>query len=434
MRRVRTHFSKDLGLVDSILLGIGFIIGSGIFLFPIIMAAKAGTFSLVSWVIAGFYSILTGLCFAENAAKIPKAGGLYSYAHESFGNSVGFITGWTFWIGYWITIATEMIGIALYLKFFLPAFSDISRTIIATIIGLILTFINYRGVKLGGKAEDVFTIGKLIPLLVFVLVGVFLINYQNYYPLLPLDTSLFPAIGSATIFALWAYLGVEIITVPEEEIKNAKRTVPRAIVIAIFTVMLIYVLVSAVALGLGRWETYLSSQSPLADIFKTATDRYIGNAGGILLALGGLISIIGSLNAVILGSSRISFAMSRDNLFPKFFSHLHPKYRTPDYGMVIQIILAIALTYFLADFASLASLAVMFTLVPYLFSCLATIKLIKVARWKTHILHTRYTPFLAVIFSFVLFFYIEYQILLLGLIFILIGLAVYFFRKQFSKL
>ena len=434
MRRLRTRFSKDLGLVDSVLLGIGFIIGSGIFLFPIMMAGKAGTFSLLSWVIAGIYSILTALCFAENAAKIPKAGGLYSYAHATFGNFIGFITGWAFWIGYWMTIAAEMIGISLYLKFFLPAFSDISRITISTAVGLILTFINYRGVKLGGETGDAFTIGKLIPLLVFVVVGIFLINYQNYYPLLPQNVELAPAIGSATIFALWAYLGVEIITVPEEEIKNAKRTVPKAIIIAVFTVMSVYLLVSGVALGLGRWENYLGSKSPLADIFQTATQKYIGSTGGILLAFGGLISIIGSLNAVILGASRISFAMARDKLFPKIFSHLHSKFKTPDHAMIIQTILAVSLTYFLADFASLASLSVMFTIIPYLFSCFATIKLINGAKWKLHVLHSRLIPFFAIIFSFFLFYYIEYQILLIGLLFILLGCAVYFFRKQFSKL
>src|SRR5205814_7528522 len=100
MRKSATKLPQDLGLLDSVLLGIGFIIGSGIFLFPILMAGKAGTFSLLSWVIGGVYTILTGLCFAENASRNPKAGGPYSFAHDSFGNLVGFMTGWTFWIGY----------------------------------------------------------------------------------------------------------------------------------------------------------------------------------------------------------------------------------------------------------------------------------------------------------------------------------------------
>src|SRR5438105_13693013 len=111
MPKSGAQFSKDLGLIDSVFLGIGFIIGSGIFLFPIIMASKAGTLSLVSWMIGRIYVILTGLCFAENANRNPKAGGLFSYAHQSFGDGIRFITGWAFWIGHWITIATETVGI-----------------------------------------------------------------------------------------------------------------------------------------------------------------------------------------------------------------------------------------------------------------------------------------------------------------------------------
>jgi APA family basic amino acid/polyamine antiporter len=95
-----------------------------------------------------------------------------------------------------------------------------------------------------------------------------------------------PAVGSVAIFALWAYLGVEIITVPEEEIRDAKHTVPRAILISVFVVMAIYLLVAGVAIGLGRWENYLGAQAPLADMFRDATGKYIGNAGGALLALG----------------------------------------------------------------------------------------------------------------------------------------------------
>lgn len=433
MRKVRTKFSRDLGLLDSVLLGIGFIIGSGIFLFPIIMAGVAGTYSLISWVIAGVYSILTGLCFAENAQKIPQVGGLYAYAHKSFGDAVGFLTGWAFWTGYWMTIATETIAASLYLKFFLPGLSDFSRILIATLLAVLFTLLNYRGVKSGGLTEDGFTIGKLVPLIIFAVVGFFLINSRNYYPLLPSNASVFPAIGSATIFALWAYLGVEIITVPEEEIKDAKKTVPRAIIISVFTVMGIYLLVASVALGLGRWETFINSQSPLADLFQAATGKYIGGAGGILMAAGGLISILGSLNAVILGASRISYAMARDRLFPGFFDHLNPKFKSPDRAMLIQTILAIALVFALRDFTTLASLTVLFTIIPYLFSCLATIKLISKTGGKTNVLHTRITPFLAVIFSIALFYYVERTALLLGAAFLLVGFVLFIIARRLMR-
>jgi amino acid transporter len=393
------------------------------------MAGKAGTLSLVSWVVGGVYTILTGLCFAECASRNPKAGGPYAFAHAAFGDLAGFMTGWTFWIGYVITIAAETIGTSLYLSFFLPGLNAYVRIIIATFVALSLTFVNFKGVKLGGKAEDGFTIGKVVPLLIFVGVGAFLINFQNYYPLLPANAMPLPAIGSATIFALWAYLGVEIITVPEEEIKDAKRVVPKAIIIAVFFVMSIYILISAVALGLEPWGNFLNAQAPLADVFKAATQKYIGNAGGIVIAVAGLISIVGSLNAVILGTGRISFAMARDELFPKILAHIHTKFKTPDVSMLVQTVIALILVFVIKDFTALASLAVMFTIVPYFMSCCAAIKMVKDAKWKTHVLHTRWIAFLAVAFSLALLFYFDYGTILLASLFISAGFGFYFFRK-----
>jgi APA family basic amino acid/polyamine antiporter len=404
-----------------VLLGIGFIIGSGIYLFPIIMASVAGTYSLVSWVIAGIYSIITGLCFAENAQRVPAVGGLYAYAHKSFGNGVGFLTGWAFWTGYWMTIATETVATSLYLGFFLPHLSNFQRILIATAIALLLTVVNYRGVKSGGRTEDVFTLGKMVPLIVFAIVGLTLLDFRNYYPLLPPGANLFPAIGSATVFALWAYLGVEIITVPGEEIQNAKKTIPRAIIISVCTVMVVYLLIAGAALGLGRWESYVTSQSPLADLFQAATKSYIGNVGGILMAVGGLIAILGSLNAVILGAARISYAMAKDGLFPRFLDHLNSRFKTPDRAMIIQTVLAIFLVFAVSNFTSLASLAILFTIIPYLFSCLSTIRLLARANWKPHVLRTRLVPFLAVIFSAALLYYMDLRTLEMGAAFLLTG-------------
>jgi len=423
------------------MLGIGFIIGSGIMIMPILAAKEAGAFSLVAWVIAGIYCILTGFCFAECAAKLPRAGGLYSYAHAAFGDFVGFMTGWAFWFGYWITIATEQWAVAWYLKFFLPELSDFFRITIAAASGLILTMLNFRGVKSSGEVEDTFTVGKLLPLILFAAVGLFFINFQNYYPLLPAGKELLPAIGSATILVLWAYQGAEIITVPEEEIKNAKKTVPKAIIISVVTVMAVYLLVSGVALGVAKWETFTGSESPLADIAQT----FLGKAGGIILAVGGLISILGALNAVILASARISFAMSRDKLFPKSFSRLHPKFRTPHVALLIQTVLAMSLTFLpfllanygiVLDFAGLASLVVFFTIIPYLFSSLAVLKLIKKAKGELHIIESRLIPVLSGIASLLLlaFFYNQTFVLLIGLVLFCLGLVAYFLRKKFAKM
>ena len=433
MRKVR--FVRSLSFFDSVMLGIGFIIGSGIFIMPLLMAQQAGTFSLLAWVLAGIYSMLTAFCFSEAAAKLPRAGGLYSYAHEAFGNAVGFIAGWTFWIGYWITIATETWAIGYYLQFFFPQLALIIRVSIAAVIALFLSFINYRGVKISGDIEDVFTIGKLLPLFLFIIVGLFFIQPQNYLPIIPQNVSVspLPALGAATVLALWAFLGSEIITVPEEEIKNAKKSVPKAIMIAATTVIGIYLLVSAVFLGIN-WQRFANSQSPLADAFQAITSGYIGSLGGIIIAVGALISIIGALNAVILGSARISFAMSRDRLFPKFFGRLHPKHKTPYIGIIVQTIFALVLTFSLTDFTQLASLAVMFTIIPYTISCLAVLRLIKKAKGELIVLKSRVIPLIAVVISLILLTQLESFLLLFGSVFVFVGILFFVFRKKILKI
>jgi len=430
MRKIR--FVRGLSFFDSVMLGIGFIIGSGIFIMPLLMAQQAGTFSLLAWVIAGIYSMLTAFCFSEAAAKIPKAGGLYSYAHQAFGDGIGFIAGWTFWIGYWITIATETWAIGYYLQFFFPQVALITRVAAAAFVALFLSFINYRGVKVSGDIEDIFTIGKLLPLLLFIVVGLFFIRPQNYFPLIPQNISPLPALGSATVLALWAFLGAEIITVPEEEIKNAKKTVPKAILIAAVTVIGIYLLVSAVFLGIN-WQKFATSESPLADAFKEMTSGYLGEFGGIVLAVGALVSIIGALNAVILGSARISYAMSYDKLFPKFFGKLHPKYKTPYVGIIVQTVFALVLTFSLKDFTQLASLAVMFTIIPYTISCLAVLRLIKKSKGEKIILESRIIPLVAVVFSLVLLTRFDPFLLIFGAVFVFIGILFFVFRKKILK-
>ena len=229
-------------------------------------------------------------------------------------------------------------------------------------------------------------------------------------------------------------MGVEIITVPDEEIKDAKRTVPRAILISVLIVMAVYLAVSVTALGLAPWSNYVSSKTPLADIFQNATQGTIGNVGGILLAIGGLISIIGSINAVVLGTSRVAYAMARDNLFPSFLNHLHPRFRTPDRAMLLQFVLAMVVLYSISDLTKLASLTVLFTIIPYLLSCWATFHLVRRSNWKTRILRTRYTPVIAIIFCIVLFFFVETSVLLLGLVFIIVGLALRYLHTRNSQL
>jgi len=421
----RLHLARDLGFWDAVLLGIGFIVGSGVFIMPVLAAKAAGAWSLVAWIAAGIFTILTGLCFAECAIHIPKAGGLYSYAHAALGNFWGFITGYSFWLGYGITIAVEEIALAWYLQFFWPV--DFSlRLALAAFVGFVLTWANFKGVKLGGEMEDLFTIGKIAPLVILIIAGAFFFSPAslNFSEFKAVDT--LPAIFSALVLVLWAYQGAEIITVPEEEIKNAKKTVPKAIIVAVVSVMALYVLLALVVLGASDWQKYVDSQSPLASIAQAL----MGPLGGAILAIGGLFSIIGALNAVILASARISFAMARDKLFPKFFSHLHAIHKTPDNALFAHYFLSLALVVFIPDFVKLASMVVLFTLIPWLFSCISTLAL-QHKKWHEHSIlgNRKIIPAIAVISTFALLSYIYIQFALQATVMLAVGIIGYFALK-----
>ncbi|HLD75418.1 MAG TPA: APC family permease, partial [Candidatus Norongarragalinales archaeon] len=276
----------------------------------------------------------------------------------------------------------------------------------------------------GGKLEDFFTVGKIIPLLFLVALGAYFFRPERFVP----DAMVaFPALFSTVILALWAYQGAEIITVPEEEIKHAKKTVPKAILVSILTVTVLYLLVAGAVLTLP-WASFVQSQAPLADLVGSL----VGPWGGFVLAIGGLLSILGALNAVILASSRISYAMSQDGLFPKYFSHLHEKHGTPDHALVMHAMAASVVVFVLQDFSQLATLVVFFTLVPYFFSSLSTYILQKKHPHPHSLLgKSALIPALAAVLSFGLALYAGFLSPFLSVGFLTFGIAAYVvFRRD----
>jgi len=426
MRKIR--LIRGLGYLEAVMLGIGFIIGSGIFIMPLLAGREAGTISLISWIIGGVFSILTGLCFAELATKVPGAGGPYAYTHHAFGNTAGFMVGWIFWLYYWVTIAGETLAIAIYLEFLFPQFTYLLRILMASIVTVTLTVINIKGVKLGGRTEDIFTIGKMIPLIIFIVLGIFFVKFSNFQPYIPENKTVLSAIGSSTILILWAYLGAEIITVPQDEIKSAKKNIRRAIMVSILVTNSLYLLIAFVTLGVMSWTKYGTS-STLVDVSKI----FMGNTGSIILIIGGLVSIIGALNAVILACARVARAISVDNLFPGFLKHLHKKNKTPDYALVLQTILALILIFAVQDFRSVANLSILLLLVTYLFSCFAVLRLIKKFKGEMFVLESKVVPIIAIIACILFMTQVSIFIWKIFILLIIIGWFVYITRRKKIK-
>ncbi len=306
-----SYLKRELGLFDVINLVIGTIVGADIYIAAAFGAGYLGPSSIFAWLIAGLMAITIALCFAECSSLLPRVGGPYAYAKEAFGDLTGFMVGWSLLIASWSAIAVFPLAFVSYLLFFYPAMPQWMQVLIKIFFVLFLTIINYYGVKEAGKANDILTILKLAPILLFTLFGFvyFLFNpglfLANFTPLAPLG---FGGMGSALVLIFWAYVGFELVTVPSDEIKDAKKTIPKAIILGMGIITLFYLVTNLVILGSVPWVQLSTSTAPLS----LAGSVLLGGLGAILLTFGALFSISGSDEAGILSSARIPYAMVTD--------------------------------------------------------------------------------------------------------------------------
>ncbi|KAF5078610.1 putative amino acid permease YhdG [anaerobic digester metagenome] len=366
---------RSLGLFDVVSLVVGTIVGADIYIAASFGAGFLGPSSIFAWIIAGFMAIIIAMCFAECSSLVPRVGGPYSYAREAFGDLTGFLAGWSLLISAWSAIAVFPLAFVSYLLYFYPAMSGWEQTVIKFLFVLFLTFVNYRGVKGAGKLNDVLTVLKIAPIFILTLIGIafFILNPSNlvshFTPVSPLG---FGGLGSALVLIFWAYVGFELVTVPSDEIIDAKRTIPRAILMGMGIVTLFYVLTNFVIIGTVPWKELAASSAPLA----LAGYAVMGSIGAIFLTLGALFSISGSDEAGILSSARIPYAMAGDGLLPQAFSKVHPKYGTPYVSLIVQN----SVTLVAAIFGTISQLIVIsvFTLLfCYLLTCVSVFPLRK---------------------------------------------------------
>jgi APA family basic amino acid/polyamine antiporter len=329
---------------DTTMIVIGGIIGAGIFLNPAIVAQRVHTsaFILAAWVVGGGVALIGALCFAELGARRPEAGGGYIYLTETFGPLAAFLYGWTFLFiinsggiaAVAVTFArytVDLFGIStIYIK-------PLAAALLVTLAG-----VNYFGIRSGSITQNIFTVLKLAALAVLIFVGVFLAR-GGAQATAPGETitgfGVVRALGMALIPVLFAYGGWQYANNIASEIVDPVRTLPKALGIGISVVVAVYVLANVAyirALGPAGLATSLA---PAADTMRVV----MGPIGAALMAVGIIVSTIGFVNSGILSAPRMLQAMSADGLFFRFASHLHPRYRTPAGGIVIQAVWAVAL-------------------------------------------------------------------------------------------
>jgi APA family basic amino acid/polyamine antiporter len=276
------------------------------------------------------------LCFAEVSSRFNETGGPYRYAREAFGPAVGFQVGWMNWIARISAYATNCNLLIIYLGFFWPAAgAGFRRAFVITAITLSLTAINYIGVRDAAITSNVFTVAKLLPLILFIGAGLFFLTPDNFalgdYP--P-----FGSFSTAVLLLTYAFTGFENAGVPAGEILNPRRSLPMAILVAIAVVAVVYILIQAVSIG--TLPNLGDTERPLAE----AASRFMGPIGASIIAAGAITSVVGNLNVNILTTPRILFAMSSQQELPQSLSSVHKRFRTPHVAIVLTAGLMLALT------------------------------------------------------------------------------------------
>ncbi len=364
------QLSREMNLLDATMIGVGAMIGAGIFVLTGIAAGVAGPGLIVAFCLNGLVALLTAMSYAELGSCYHDAGGGYLWVKEGLPKWNGFLSGWMSWFAHAVACSLYALGFGAYFEHVLKEFDIILPNIgflspqktLAAIIAVVFGYVNFRGASETGKIGNIVTVTKIAILGVFVAFG-FQVTFGRsdwttaFSPFLPNGwAGIIRAMGLTFI----AFQGFEVISQASEEIRNPKKNIPRAVFLSLLIVVPIYLMVAIASLGsivpegMKPWD-YLAQkkETALVEVSKTF---FIG--GGVMLLFGGLISTMSALNATVYSSSRVAFAMGRDRNFPTFFSRVHAKNFTPHLAIILSlaIVVAMSISLHIEDVASAADI------------------------------------------------------------------------------
>jgi len=350
------ELARDLGFLEAYTIGVGTMIGAGIFVLPGIVAENAGPAGMISFLIGGAVSLLTALSLSELATGMPKAGGSYYYVNTALGSFFGSIVGWSMWAGLMFATAFYMLGFGQYLTYFVPLGNTGVAIAALTMAGL-LVGVNYRGVKEAGSLQNLIVILLIGFILVFLAFGVFNIDWGVFRPFNPNGWG---AVASTAATVYVTFIGFEVIATSAEEIKNPGRNLPLSMIASVLTPTVFYVLVMLVSTGVLPVAELAGSYIPVADV----AERYLGVFGALMMVVGAVLATVSSANASILSAARVNFAMGRDKILTPWLNNIHPNYRTPYRAILVTgavILGLIALGVGIETLADVASFAYLIT-------------------------------------------------------------------------
>ncbi|MBO3801909.1 MAG: amino acid permease [Thermoproteota archaeon] len=412
---------RKLNLVDAISIGIGAIIGAGIFVLIGVAAGLAGPAVFIAVIISGLSATFTALSFSELGSALPKAGGVYEYGHELISPSIGFVLGWMWIFGNIVLGATASLGFGFYVS---SIFSFIPFKVGAAIVILFVVLINIIGVKQSAIVNNVIVLIKVGVLILFVILGLPKIKLSYFDDLFP--NGFIPLLQAAALF-YFAYIGFPRISTTAEEVKNPEKNIPLAILFSLFVSSVIYLFTSITAVGLIGYKSLGSSSTPVADAASELGIRGI-------VTLGALCATFSVILTSVMGQSRIFFAMARNEEMPHMLSKIHSKFETPVYSILVSglIMLTLALTVDISNLAYLGSFSVLFT---HVFTNYASIKLSKLNLDNSNYFKVPFRPFhafLGLLLSFVLLISSGLTTIASGIFVCILGFVWYYSYKKIN--
>ena len=365
-----TKQNQKIGLLAATSLVVGNIIGAGIFVLPASLG-KFGSISIVGWLFTATGALILAKIFSNFSKKLKgKSGGPYIYSKVVFGDFIGFLVAWGYWISCWVNNAAIAVAIVSALSFFFPEL--VTNPFYATLTGLsfiwFFTFTSSKGIKSSGNIQILTTIAKLIPLVLIILFGFFIFDLEIFPEFNLTDQNDFEILPIVAVMTLYAFLGLECASIPAENIKNPEINIPKATMAGTLISTLIYILSTIVLFGIIPAENLINSPAPFAEAGEIIGGKYFG----FLISAGAAISAIGALNGWILITSYMPMTMANDRLFPKVFAKKNKKgfpYLSLLLGSILtSFVMTMNYTDGLVDrFEFLILLTTLSTLIPYFF-------------------------------------------------------------------
>ncbi|MDP9674484.1 APA family basic amino acid/polyamine antiporter [Paenibacillus jamilae] len=437
---------RELGAFDLTMLGIGAIIGTGIFVLTGTGAVTAGPGLVMSFVIAGLACLFAALAYAEFASTVPVSGSVYTFTYATMGELLAFIIGWDLileymlaasavsagWSGYFVSFL-KGIGLHIPVEFTAAPGALKDQTtyfnLPAFLILMAITFLLYFGIKESKRINNIMVIVKIVVVLLFIIVAVKYVKPDNWTPFMPFG---FSGVFGAAALVFFAFIGFDAVSSAAEETKNPARDLPRGIIFSLAICTLLYVIVSAIMTGIVPFMQFEGISHPVSLVLQVAGQNWVAG----IVDIGAILGMTTVMLVMLYGQTRIMFAMSRDGLVPKVLSKVHSKYKTPYINTLFFGTLS-ALMGGLIPLDELASLVNIGTLSAFILISVAVIVMRKTQPDLPRAFRCPGVPFipiLAIISCGVLILNLNGQTFIRFIIWLVIGMVIYFLYSRKNSL